>query len=176
MANEKSKIVKKKPSVKKGVSKVASEKDTDKNPLLHIASGADFSIEVGNFLEDSGILIYPDYENFTPSDPGSLDSDRLDTRSDLLIILRYFEYVILAKFKVSFILPLLKEGMRTGDMSLFDIMQSIEHRLQMELQLRTPTFDTINVLDIRTLYKVRYVSPEMIIDRKPLKKEEDDVE
>ena len=147
-------------------SKILTDKDTEKNPLLHIEQSNQFCIEVGNFLEDCNILIYPDYESFDPQDKNTLDADRLDTNSDLLVILRYFEYVILAKFKVNFILPLWKEGQRTGDMDLPDIIDSIKHRLMMELQMKTPTFDNINTLDIHYLYKVRYVSPDMIISRR----------
>lgn len=166
MPKSNTKVVYKKASSKKGNSKIASEKDTEKNPLLHIEQTPLFAIEVGNFLEDSNILIHPDFESFNPQDKSSLDSDRLDYNSDMMVILRYFEYVILAQFKVSFIMPLWSEGARTGDMDLFDIIQSIEHRLQMELQLRTPTFDEINLLDIHYLYKVRYVSPDMVISRR----------
>lgn len=155
-----------KPVSKKGNSKILSDKDTEKNPLLHIEQTNQFCIEVGNFLEDCNILIYPGYESFDPQDKNTLDADRLDTNSDLLVILRYFEYVILAKFKVNFILPLWKEGQRTGDMDLPDIIDSIKHRLMMELQMKTPTFDNINTLDVHYLYKVRYVSPDMIISRR----------
>ena len=49
------------------------------------------------------------------------------------------------------------------DMTIID---SIKHRLMMELQMKTPTFDNINTLDIHYLYKVRYVSPDMIISRR----------
>lgn len=169
----KTKVVYKKATSKKGASKIANEKDTEKNPLLHIEQSPVFAIEVGNFLEDSGILIYPDYESFNPQDKTTLDATRLDMNSDLMVILRYFEYVIVAKFKVSFIMPLWKEGMRTGDMDLFDIIQSIEHRLQMELQLRTPSFDDINLLDVHYLYKVRYISPEMVVSRRKSKQDEE---
>lgn len=160
------KVVSKKSTSKKGNSKIVSEKDTEKNPLLHIEQTPLFAIEVGNFLEDANILIHPEFESFDPSDKTTLDSERLDYNSDMMVILRYFEYVILAKFKVSFIMPLWAEGARTGDMDLFDIILSIQHRLQMELQLRTPTFDDINLLDVHYLYKVRYVSPDMIISRR----------
>lgn len=160
------KIVYKKSTSKKGNSKILTEKDTEKNPLLHIEHTSQFSIEVGNFLEDCNILIYPDYEKFEPSDKSTLDAERLDTQSDLMIILRYFEYVIIAKFKVNFIMPLWIEGQRTGDMDLYDIIESIKHRLEIELQLRTPSFDNINISDIHYLYKVRYISPDMIVSRK----------
>lgn len=154
-------VYKKAPSIK-GNSKIASEKDTENNPLLRIDPASEFIIEVGNFLEDPYILINPGYESFNPQDNSSLDGDRLDEASEMMVILRYFEYVIIARFPVRFILPLWMDGNKTGDMSLADIIQSIEHRLQMELQLRTPSFDQINTLDIHYLYKIMYVTQSMI--------------
>lgn len=152
----KTKVIYRKPSQKKGNSKIVTDKDTEKNPLLRIEQKDEFCIEVGNFLEDSSILIHPDYEKFDPSGQAAFDPDRLLPSSDLMVILRYFEYVIAAKFKVSFIMPLWKEGMRTGDMGFSDIIDSIKHRLEMELQMKTPSFDSINILDIHYLYKVKY--------------------
>lgn len=157
---------------RKGAAKIVSEKDTSENPLLKIEDGNEFVIITGNFLNDPYILIYRDYENFDPmidpqmGVPGGLDLEKTDEASDMLVIIRYYDYVVVAKFKVRHILPVWMEGMRTGDMSINDIMLSIRHRLIMELQLHVPSFDSINEMDVHTNYKVRYVSPDMVVSRK----------
>jgi hypothetical protein len=160
--SKKVKTVYKKAPSKKGASKIQSEKDTENNPLLKIESNSIFRIEVGNMFEDQWILINPEYENFDPGDKSTLDASRLDQSSEFLVILRYYEYVITAKFTLSYIFPLWSNGEKTGDMTFKDIFDAIDHRLLMELQLRTPSFDTINVLEISHLYKIRYITESMI--------------
>lgn len=156
---------------RKGAAKILTEKDTTDNPLLKIEDSNEFVIITGNFLNDPYILIHRDYENFDPSlDPQSdlpiaLNLEKTDEASDMLVVIRYYDYVVLAKFKVRHILPVWMEGMKTGDMTLNDIMLSIRHRLIMELQIHVPSFDSINEMDVHTNYKVRYVSPDMISSR-----------
>lgn len=157
-----------KPSYKKGVSKIQSEKDTENNPLLKIENDQ-FLIEVGNLIENPWIIINEGYENFDPKDKGTLDGDRLDMLSEFLVILRSFEYVITARFKVSFIWPLWSHGEKTGDLTFEDIMMSIQHRLKNELFMRSPNFDEIDLMSIQYLYKIKYVTEEMIKDRKKCK-------
>lgn len=154
-----------KPSIKKGVSKIQSEKDTENNPLLKIENDQ-FIIEVGNLIENPWIIINEGYENFDPKDKGTLDADRLDMLSEFLVILRSFEYVITARFKVTYIWPLWSHGERTGDLSFEDIMMSIQHRLKNELFMRSPNFDEIDLMSIQYLYKIKYVTEEMIKERK----------
>lgn len=158
-----------KPKIKKGNSKIQSEKDTEENPLLKIEqTRSEFIIESGNYLNDPYLIIYKDFENFDPMADPPLDADRTDECSDVKVILIYYEYVIVASFKIRHILPVWIEGNRTSDMSFLDIIKAIEHRLTMELQMRVPSFDDINTLDIKFLYKIRYVSPDMIKSRKKL--------
>lgn len=144
-----------KPAYKKGVSRIQSEKDTENNPLLKIEND-EFVIEVGNIIENPWILINEGYDNFDPKDKGTLDGDRLSMDSEFLVILRSFEYVISAKFKVSYIWPLWSHGEKTGDLTFDDLFQSISHRLRNELFMRSPNFDEIDLMSIQYLYKVKY--------------------
>ena len=153
----KTKVVYRKPPFKKGNSKIVSEKDTEKNPLLKIDKSSFFKISAGNMFDDENIMINPGYENFTPDDKTSIDNDRFSQKSVFLVILRYFEYVITAQFPVSYILPLWKNGESTGDLSFQDIFDAVHHRLLMELQMRVPSFDEINMLEVKIIYKINYL-------------------
>jgi hypothetical protein len=154
-------VYKKAPS-KKGVSKIQSEKDTENNPLLKIEENSFFKIEAGNLFEDQWIIINPDYENFDPTNPSTLDIERLNDDSEFLIILRYYEYVVCARFPLRYIKSLWMYGTKTGDLNFEDIFHSIDHRLQMELMLRTPSFDDITILEIQHLYKIRYITKSQL--------------
>lgn len=152
----KTKIIYKKNPIKKGYSKITNEKDTENNPLLKIDSSSFFKISTGNMFDDENLMINPDFENFLPDDKKSIDDGRFSKDSVFLVLLRYYEYVITAEFPVSFIFPLWKNGEKTGDLSFQDIFSAVQHRLLMELQMRVPSFDEINTLEIRYLYKIRY--------------------
>lgn len=138
------------------VGKEPSQNDSGDNPLIKINDRDDFSIELGNFLDNPMSLINSEFEPFDPNDTSSLDQSRIKPESKMLIILRYYEYIIQARFNVSFILPVWSEGTKTGDISFLEIIQSIEHHLQMKLQMKVPTFDEINFFDIKYLYKIKY--------------------
>jgi len=161
-------VSREKPKYKKGVSKIQSEKDTENNPLLKIENDQ-FVMEVGNLIENPWVIINEGYENFDPRDKGTLDSERLDMLSEFLVILRSFEYVITARFKVTYIWPLWSHGEKTGDLSFEDIFNAIQHRLRMELFMRSPNFDEIDLMNIQYIYKIKYVTEEMIKERKQLK-------
>ena len=45
-------------------------------------------------------------------------------------------------------------------------MMSIQHRLKNELFMRSPNFDEIDLMSIQYLYKIKYVTEEMIKERK----------
>lgn len=152
----KNKIIK---SFKPNANGTISSKDTDENPLLKVDLNKDFHIEIGNFLNDPTIFINDEYKSFDKNDLTSLkdsDGNAVQPDDDMLIVLRYFEYVLKAKFKVSYILPLMIEGQKTHDIEFSEIIEAIEHRLQLELQLKCPTFETINLLYAKYLYKIRF--------------------
>lgn len=152
----KTRTVYRKPPVRKGNSKVQNDKDTENNPLLKIENVDKFRIEIGNIFQDQSILINPEYVNFQPSDISTIDSSNMEPSSEFLVILRYFEYVITARFNAGYILPLWTSGQKTGDISFGEIFDSVDHRLLMELQLKVPSFDEINMLEIKRLYKIKY--------------------
>jgi len=45
----------------------------------------------------------------------------------------------------------------------------VSHRLRMELFMRSPNFDEIDLMNIQYIYKIKYVTEEMIKERKQLK-------
>lgn len=146
-------------SFKPAANGLVSQKDTDENPLLKVDLNQDFHLEIGNLLNDPNFFISENYVSFNKDDIASLKDENgnpVKPDDDMMIILRYFEYVIKAKFKVSYILPLLLEGQKTHDIEFSEIIEAIEHRLQLELQLKCPTFETINLIYAKYLYKIRY--------------------
>lgn len=145
-----------KPRTKKGNTKVLSDKDTTKNPLLHIDPSSAFSISVGNMFDDQTILINPDYVNFNPADKSSLNPETLNQKSEFLVILRYYEYIVSARFCLSYIYKLWVNGEKTGDITFEEIFSSVEHRLKNELYLRVPSFEDIQILDFKVLHKIKY--------------------
>lgn len=131
--------------------------DTQDNPLLTIRDNPNFTIELGNFLDNPCVMIKEGYESFEPSFPDAiLDHPNFSWDAEAMIILRYFEYVIQARFPLTYIKDLWIEGARTGDITFAEIIQGMEHRLTVELQLKVPSFDTINTIDIKYYYKIKY--------------------
>ena len=148
---------------RKGNKKVVDEKDTKDNPLLKIEDNVLFSIESGNFLNDPTIYTFPGFEAIDPQKPESIDLTRLDNNSEFVVILLYYEYLITAKFKFSYIRPLLSAGME-----LSKIIDAINHRLLTELQLNVPSFDTIITLQVETECRIKYFTKDMEISRRKI--------
>lgn len=155
----------KKPTEKKGkvlktyrpVNGEVCANDTHDNPLLTIRDNPNFMIELGNFLDNPCVMIKEGYESFEPAFPEAiLNHPEFNWGAEIMIILRYFEYVIQARFPLTYIKDLWLEGTRTGDITFAEIIQGMEHRLTVELQLKVPSFDTINTIDIRYYYKIKY--------------------
>ena len=129
--------------------------DTDnpaKNPLLLVENKADFTIETGNLLQDTGQLIYDGFENFDlKKDKDHFDLDKITEDSVIVILLRYYEYLCVAEFKFSYVLPLLQSGLNAKD--VFDM---VKHCLKNRLLTNVPTFDTIFEPDIQYTGKIKY--------------------
>lgn len=160
MASTRTRVKDSPQKARKGNKKIIDEKDTANNPLLKIEDSVLFSIESGNFLNDPTIYTFPGYENIDPSNPSTLDVSKLDNNSEFVCILLYFEYLITAKFKFSYIRPLLSAGMEFPK-----IIEAINHRLLTELQLNVPSFDTIISIQIENQCRVKYFTKDMEISR-----------
>ena len=143
----------KKPKGQKGKKKTRPDTDNpDENPLLHVDNTADFSIETGNLLQDTGLLIFPEYEIFDlKKDKDHFDTNKLSHTSMIIISLRYYEYVCIAKFQFSYIIPILESGLNAKD--VFDM---VKHCLKNKLLTNAPTFDNIYELDIQYNGFIKY--------------------
>ena len=143
----------KKPKGQKGKKKTRPDTDNpDENPLLHVDNTADFSIDTGNLLQDTGLLIFPEYEMFDlKKDKDHFDTNKLSHMSMIIISLRYYEYVCIAKFQFSYIIPILESGLNAKD--LFDM---VKHCLKNKLLTNAPTFDNIYELDIQYNGYIKY--------------------
>ena len=137
----------------KGTKKTKPDTDNpDQNPLLHVENKADFSIETGNLLQDTSMLIFPGYKVFDmKKDKDHFDMDKLTNMSMIIIALRYYEYVCIARFQFSFIIPILESGLVAKD--VFDM---IKHCLRNKLLTNAPTFDNIYELDIVYTGYIKY--------------------
>ena len=143
----------KKPKGQKGKKKTRPDTDNpDENPLLHVDNTADFSIDTGNLLQDTGLLIFPEYEIFAlKKDKDHFDTNKLSHMSMIIISLRYYEYVCIAKFQFSYIIPILESGLNAKD--VFDM---VKHCLKNKLLTNAPTFDNIYELDIQYNGFIKY--------------------
>ena len=143
----------KKPKGQKGKKKTRPDTDNpDENPLLHVDNTADFSIDTGNLLQDTGLLIFPEYEMFDlKKDKDHFDTNTLSHMSMIIISLRYYEYVCIAKFQFSYIIPILESGLNAKD--VFDM---VKHCLKNKLLTNAPTFDNIYELDIQYNGYIKY--------------------
>ena len=143
----------KKPKGEKGKKKTRPDTDNpDENPLLHVDNTADFSIDTGNLLQDTGLLIFPEYEIFDlKKDKDHFDTRKISQMSMIIISLRYYEYVCIAKFQFSYIIPILESGLNAKD--VFDM---VKHCLKNKLLTNAPTFDNIYELDIQYNGFIKY--------------------
>ena len=143
----------KKQKGQKGKKKTRPDTDNpDENPLLHVDNTADFSIDTGNLLQDTGLLIFPEYEIFDlKKDKDHFDTNKLSHMSMIIISLRYYEYVCIAKFQFSYIIPILESGLNAKD--VFDM---VKHCLKNKLLTNAPTFDNIYELDIQYNGFIKY--------------------
>lgn len=146
----------KKPKELKLKGQVKGKPDNDnpeKNPLLHIENKHDFSIETANLLEDPCSLMYQGYDSFDlAKDKDHFDVDRLNNDSEIIVVLRYFEYLCTASFRFSYIKPILVSGFTMKD--VFDMMK---HSLKNRLLMNVPSFDTVFEPEIQYIGKIKYI-------------------
>ena len=122
------------------------------NPLLYVEDKVNFKITTGNLLQDPGMLIFKGYDVFDiKKDRDHFDFNKLDPNSQIIITLRYYEYVCIARFEFSYIIPILESGLDARE--TFDI---VKHALRNKLFLNAPTFDTIFDIDIVYSGYVKY--------------------
>ena len=149
----------KKKNSSKGVAKTRPDNDNPElNPLLHVENKHGFSMDTDNLLESPDALIYNGYENFeittdlnTHQKTVTLDSGRLQDDTEIVVILRYYEYLCTAKMRFWYIMPMLQSGMLARD-----VFAMVEHSLKNKLLINVPSFETVFEPDIKYLYKVKY--------------------
>ena len=146
-------IDQKKQKGQKGKKKTRPDTNNpDENPLLHLDNTADFSIDTGNLLQDTGILIFPGYKDFDlKKDKDHFDTAKITKMSMVIISLRYYEYVCIAKFQFSYIIPILESGLNAKD-----VFEMVKHCLKNKLLTNAPTFDNIYELDIQYKGYIKY--------------------
>jgi hypothetical protein len=126
--------------------------DTTENPLLYVDDKINFRIETGNLLQTPSMLIFKDFDRIDiQKDKNIFDTDKLKETSSVIIILRYFEYVCIAQFEFSFIIPILESGLTAKD-----VIEMMKHALRNRLLLNAPSFDNIYDIDIRYDGYIRY--------------------
>ena len=143
-------------TAKKAKGQLKARPDTDdpsQNPLLLVENKHNFQIETGNFLQDPGMLMYEGFDSFDlTKETGHFDVDQLNEDSEIIIILKYFEYICIADFRFCYVKPILQSGFKMKD--VFDM---VKHCLKSKLQLNVPTFDTIYEPEIQYFGKIKYI-------------------
>lgn len=137
----------------KGQAKEKQDKDSiEKNPFLYIENKHDFQIETDNLLEDPTALVYKDYHNFDLNkETDHFDTELLNYESEIIIIIRYYEYLCSAKFKFRYVVPTLESGL-----IMKDVFTMIKHCLKNRLLLNVPSFETVFEPDIQYIGKIKY--------------------
>lgn len=143
-------MTKSKPQKFKGTKKF--DKDSTDNPLLKVDNDSAFSIEFANVLNDPYSIIFKDYENFDIQ-TGNIDTERLNKDSQIIAIMRYYEYVCIGRFKYDYIFPLLSEGELNGP----EVFQMIQHALRTRLLMNIPSFDIILEIEFKFKTKIKYI-------------------
>jgi hypothetical protein len=145
----------KKPKELKLKGQVKGRPDNDnpeQNPLLHIENKHDFSIETANLLEDPDSLIYKGFDSFDlTKDKDHFDVEQLNNDSEIVVILKYFEYLCIAKFRFSYIKPILVSGF-----AMKDVFDMTKHSLKNRLLMNVPSFDTVFEPEIQYIGKIKY--------------------
>ena len=101
-------------------------------------------------LEDNYYKIKNFYWDLS-KDQDHFDLDRLNLDSEIIVILRYFEYLCIAKFTFEYVKPMLQSGL-----IMKDIFQMMKHCLKNRLLLNVPSFETVFEPDIQYLGKIKY--------------------
>lgn len=137
----------------KGQKKEAPDSNKiDENPLLRVDNRVDFEIETGNLLQDPGKLIYNGFDNFDlKKEKDHFDLSKLSDDTTIVVVLRYYEYLSIATFKFSFVVPILQSGL-----SMRDCFEMIKHSLRNKLLLNAPSFDTIFEPEFQYIGKIKY--------------------
>lgn len=143
-----------KPRPAKGQAKSKPDIDNpEKNPLLHIENKHDFQIETNNLLEDPTALVYEGFVNFDlTKETDHFDMSFLNYDSVIIVILRYYEYLCIAKFKFCYVVPTLESGI-----IMKDIFTMVKHCLKNRLLMNVPSFETVFEPDIQYIGKIKYL-------------------
>ena len=142
---------------KKGGTKGRKKQDPDNdnpelNPLLHVDNSESFTITTSNLLQDPTALIMDGFEKFEwKDDKITIDYDRFNERTVIVIVLRYYEYICIAETRFDYLLPLLDSGL-TGK----QVFEMICHCLKNRLLSNVPSFDTVFEPDISYIGKIKY--------------------
>lgn len=140
---------KQKPNKYKGVKKY--NKDSDENPLLYVEDKDEFKMEFVNILNNPHGIIFKDFKNFNIV-TGQIDTNLLNNNSDIIAIMRYYEYACIARFKYEYIVPMLTDGELTG----VEVFNMIQHALRNKLLMNIPSFDTILEIEFKFSTKIKY--------------------
>lgn len=127
-----------------------SKNDSMDSPFLYVADNADFRIDKANLLNNPSILIMDGYEDLD-IDGLDFNVEKLNDKSEIKVVLRYFEYLCIATFNFKYIKPLLMSGLKGKD-----IFETVKHHLKMTLILNVPSVDDIYELELIYSGKIKY--------------------
>lgn len=140
------------------------EEKKEQKTMLDVEYGPMFNVECRNLLDNPKAMQFPGYEPFpihrlanSSTDNGKGEEFILDTtrvrkeKTEILVILRYFEYVCIAKMNFSFLAEICK-----GDQKLVDAIGMMKHHLRNKLIREVRK--TEEILDLHCEYtgKIKY--------------------
>lgn len=132
------------------------EKQTnDKKTFLEINNSDGFYVECKNLIEDTSAMIFSGYENVNLKNQDktlSIDISRIkENKTTIKVILRYFEYVIIATMSFSYLKPIMVSGF-----TINDIYDMIKHHIRNRLIREIGSSETIIEMHTEYYMKIQY--------------------
>ena len=130
-----------------------ADKENLDNPLLNISNKQGFEIICGNLLENNKMLIFENYKKIDIKKENShFEIDKINKNTtNIIVCIRYFEYVALAKFDIDYIIPILE-----SELNMKESFDMVKHSLKNKLMMLAPNWENIFEPEISYNAYVKY--------------------
>ena len=143
------------------------EKDKEKvqipKRISEVTYKSGFSVDVHNLLDEPKTLQFPGYEVLVLDKLAQKDNvnvlhsenlfktDKVTSKTEILIILTYFEYVCIARVSFSYLMEILKSGI-----DLIRSFDMIKHHLRIILNREVNGIENIVEMHVEYMGRVKY--------------------
>lgn len=142
---------------------MSEEKEKTTKRISDVTYKSGFSVDVHNLLDEPKTLQFPGYEVLVLDKLAQKDNanvlhsenlfqpDKVTARTEILIILTYFEYVCIARVSFSYLMEILKSGL-----DLIRAFDMIKHHLRIILNREVNGIENVVEMHVDYMGKVRY--------------------